>query len=138
MKKKPKPSFQDMLELMAYMRSPKGCPWDREQTVKSMKKCILDEAKEVADAIDAGKDDEITEELGDLFWNVIFISQIAKEEGRFDISDVMDGVHNKIVSRHPHVFGEEVAKTPEEVLKLWGKQKEKEKKAKTNKKQAGR
>ena len=122
-----KKNFDDLVELSRYLRSPEGCPWDREQSLDSVTPYIIEEAFEVVQAIDQKDKDEIIEELGDLFFQVIFASQIASEDGEFDISDVIDRLHNKLVRRHPHVFGDEKAKDAEEAIKTWHKQKLKEK-----------
>lgn len=122
-----KKNFDDLVELSRYLRSPEGCPWDREQSLDSVTPYIIEEAFEVVQAIDQKDKDEIIEELGDLFFQVIFASQIASDEGEFDISDVIDRLHNKLVRRHPHVFGDEKAKDAEEAIKTWHKQKLKEK-----------
>ncbi len=111
-------TFQDLLEVMEKLR--KECPWDREQTHESLKKYLIEEAYEVLDAIDSGKDEKLKEELGDLFLQPVFHSQIAKERRAFDINDVIDALVKKLIERHPHVFGD--AK-PEEVLKNWEKKK---------------
>ncbi len=122
-----KKNFNDLIELSRYLRSPEGCPWDREQSLETVTKYIIEEAYEVVQAIEQNDRDEIVEELGDLFFQVIFASQIASEEGEFDIHIVIDRLHNKLVRRHPHVFGEEKAKDAEEAVKTWHKQKLKEK-----------
>ncbi len=111
-------TFKDLLEVMEKLR--KECPWDREQTHESLKKYLIEEAYEVLDAIDSGKDEKLKEELGDLFLQPVFHSQIAKERRAFDINDVIDALVKKLIERHPHVFGD--AK-PEEVLKNWEKKK---------------
>ncbi len=109
------------------MRSPQGCPWDREQTLSSIKKYILEEAYEVIQAIELNNKDELVEEMGDFLFQAIFASQIASEEGIFDINDVLDQLHNKLIRRHPHVFGEKKAKDANEAVKSWHTQKMKEK-----------
>ncbi|MEM7008532.1 MAG: nucleoside triphosphate pyrophosphohydrolase [Thermodesulfobacteriota bacterium] len=122
-----KKNFDDLVELSRYLRSPQGCPWDREQSLETVTPYIIEEAYEVVQAIELKDKDEIIEELGDLFFQVIFASQIASEDGEFDISDVIDRLHNKLVRRHPHVFGDEKAKDADEAIKTWHKQKLKEK-----------
>ena len=122
-----KKNFDDLVELSRYLRSPEGCPWDREQSLETVTPYIIEEAFEVVQAIDQKDKDEIIEELGDLFFQVIFASQIASEDGEFDINEVIDRLHNKLVRRHPHVFGDEKAKDAEEAIKTWHKQKLKEK-----------
>ncbi len=120
-------SMDELLEIMKMLRSPNGCPWDREQTHKSIRKDLLEEAYEVADAIDKSDDTALCEELGDLLLQVVFHSQIAEEENAFDYTDVVDGLAKKLVLRHPHVFGEASAQNSSEVLDLWDSIKKKEK-----------
>jgi tetrapyrrole methylase family protein/MazG family protein len=122
-----KKNFNDLVELSKHLRSPEGCPWDREQSLDSVTPYIIEEAYEVVQAIELKDKDEIIEELGDLFFQVIFASQIASEDGEFDIEEVIDRLHNKLVRRHPHVFGDEKAKDAEEAIKTWHRQKLKEK-----------
>ncbi|HEY7913551.1 MAG TPA: nucleoside triphosphate pyrophosphohydrolase [Blastocatellia bacterium] len=116
---KPGESFTRLVEIISTLRAPGGCPWDREQTHESLKPMMLEEAYEVVEAIDEGDDDELKGELGDLLLQVVFHSQIAAEENRFDVDDVVDRVTSKMISRHPHVFGEEKAETSTEVLRNW-------------------
>lgn len=125
-----KTDISKLTALMERLRAPGGCPWDREQTMKSLTPFIIEEAYEVISAIDSGDMEHIKEELGDLLFQVIFVSQIAAEEGSFSLSDVIDLSHKKMVGRHPHVFGESRADTPEEVLKQWAEIKKAEKKEK--------
>ena len=113
---------------MARLRGPGGCPWDREQTFDTIKPYTLEEAYEVIEAIDARDWDELTGELGDLLLQVLFYSEMAEEEKRFSIDDVLDRLSNKLVDRHPHVFGEVKADTPGEVLRNWQALKAEEKK----------
>lgn len=120
-------SFDDLVKLAHYLRSPEGCPWDREQSLNTVTPYIIEEAYETVQAIELNDMDEIIEELGDLFFQVIFASQIASEDGEFDIYEVIDRLHNKLVRRHPHVFGDEKAKNAEEAVKTWHSQKLKEK-----------
>lgn len=122
-----KKSFEDVVELSKYLRSPKGCPWDKEQTLETLRSFILEEAYEVIGAIDANDIQELKEELGDLLYQVIFASQICGEEGKFDVEDVVRELYYKLVRRHPHVFGEEKAKDAEEAVKRWHGEKMKEK-----------
>lgn len=122
-----KKNFDDLVELARYLRSPDGCPWDRKQSLDSVTPYIIEEAFETVQAIELKDKDEIIEELGDLFFQVIFASQIASDEDEFDIHEVIDRLHTKLVSRHPHVFGDEKAKDAEEAIKIWHKQKLKEK-----------
>jgi MazG family protein len=111
--------FAAFVALIARLRAPGGCPWDREQTHKSLKPMTLEEAYEVLEAIDGGNDAELAGELGDLLLQVVFHSQIATEEGRFDVTDVIGHVADKMVRRHPHVFGDDDASTAGEVLRNW-------------------
>jgi len=104
---------------MAYLRGPEGCPWDRAQDYDSVKGLLLEEAYEVVDTVNTRDFDALEDELGDLLFQVVFYSQLAEEEKRFKIDDVIEGVHAKLVRRHPHVFGEVHAETPEEALKSW-------------------
>jgi tetrapyrrole methylase family protein/MazG family protein len=122
-----KKSFEDLVNLSIHLRSPEGCPWDREQTLDTLKSYIIEEAYEVIQAIESGDRDELAEELGDLLFEVIFASGIAEEDGGFSIYDVVDRLHDKLVRRHPHVFGEEKAANAEEAVKRWHSQKLKEK-----------
>ncbi|MGI9534333.1 MAG: nucleoside triphosphate pyrophosphohydrolase [Thermodesulfobacteriota bacterium] len=119
--------FEDLVELTKYLRGPNGCPWDKEQDLLSLRSYIIEEAYEVIQAIESGDKDEMIEEFGDLLHQVVFASQIAKDESRFGIDDVVDQLHNKLVRRHPHVFGDEKAKDAEEAVKTWHRQKLKEK-----------
>lgn len=113
---------------MARLRAPGGCPWDREQTFDTIKPYTLEEAYEVLEAIDNRDWPELTGELGDLLLQVLFYSQMASEEGRFSVDDVLDRLSNKLVERHPHVFGDVKADTPAEVLRNWEALKGEEKK----------
>src|SRR5829696_525114 len=103
--------FDELVDLIARLRAPGGCPWDREQTHQSLKPMMLEEAYEVVEAIDEGNDEELAGELGDLLLQVVFHSDIATEEDRFTVADVIERVSSKMVRRHPHVFGQETAET---------------------------
>jgi len=120
--------FERAVSIMARLRAPGGCPWDREQTFDSIKPYTLEEAYEVIEAIDARDWDELTGELGDLLLQVLFYSEMAQEEQRFSIDDVLDRLSNKLIDRHPHVFGDVKADTPGEVLRNWQALKAEEKK----------
>ncbi len=122
--------FQALVELIARLRAPGGCPWDREQTHHSLKPMTLEEAYEVIEAIDHGSDAELSGELGDLLLQVVFHAQIAAEERRFDVRDVIAHISDKMVRRHPHVFGDDPASTPDEVLRTWEALKQAERRAK--------
>jgi len=111
--------FAELVELITRLRAPGGCPWDREQTHESLKPMLLEEAYEVIEAIDEGNDEEFKGELGDLLLQVVFHSDIATEENRFTIADVIERVSSKMIRRHPHVFGEDTASTSTEVLRNW-------------------
>lgn len=118
--------FNELLNIMSVLRSEKGCPWDREQTVESLKPFIIEEAYEVLEAIDEKNPEAIKEELGDLLFQVVFQCQLAKEKGEFDMSDVIDKIGRKMIARHPHVFSDADYKTSDEVLLHWEAQKRKE------------
>lgn len=122
-----KKDFNDLVDIIEILRGEEGCPWDREQTHDSLKKALIEESYEVIDAIDKQDDDALIEELGDVLLQVIFHASIGKEEGFFDVSDVIQGICNKMISRHPHVFNNEIANTSEEVLVKWDDLKRKEK-----------
>ncbi|MDT8318647.1 MAG: nucleoside triphosphate pyrophosphohydrolase [bacterium] len=111
--------FDGLIRIMKRLRSPEGCPWDREQTMESLKPYIIEEAYEVVEAIDGGNKVEIKEELGDLLLQVVFLSELADEAGEFNAGDVIDAISEKLVRRHPHVFADETSKTTAEVLKSW-------------------
>jgi nucleoside triphosphate diphosphatase len=120
--------FERAVQIMARLRAPGGCPWDREQTFDTIKPYTLEEAYEVLEAIDNRDWPELTGELGDLLLQVLFYSQMASEEGHFSVDDVLDRLSNKLVERHPHVFGDVKADTPAEVLRNWEALKGEEKK----------
>lgn len=122
--------FEKLVKLQARLRAPNGCPWDREQTHMTLRTYLIEEAYEVVEALESGDDAKFAEELGDLLLQVVFHADIAKGEGRFDIADVIEGIHEKMVRRHPHVFGEKRAKDAKAVLKSWEKIKAEERKAK--------
>ncbi|HWR13624.1 MAG TPA: nucleoside triphosphate pyrophosphohydrolase [Terriglobales bacterium] len=120
--------FERAVAIMARLRAPGGCPWDREQTFDTIKPFTLEETYEVLEAIDNRDWDELTGELGDLLLQVLFYAEMAQEEKHFSIDDVLDRLSNKLVNRHPHVFGDVEAKTSAEVLKNWEAIKAEEKK----------
>ena len=107
--------FTRLVETMARLRAPDGCPWDREQTFDSIKPHLLEETYEVLDAVDARDWSGLKEEIGDLMLEAVFFAQMAAEAGHFGIEDSLDAINEKLVRRHPHVFGTGTAKTPEEV-----------------------
>ncbi|MGB9197177.1 MAG: nucleoside triphosphate pyrophosphohydrolase [Terriglobales bacterium] len=120
--------FERAVQIMARLRAPGGCPWDREQTFDSIKPYTLEEAYEVLEAIDDRDWPELTGELGDLLLQVLFYSEMAREAGYFSVDDVLDRLSNKLVDRHPHVFGDVKADTSAEVLRNWEALKAEEKK----------
>jgi nucleoside triphosphate diphosphatase len=120
--------FERAVSIMARLREPGGCPWDREQTFDSIKPYTLEETYEVLEAIDNRDWDELRGELGDLLLQVLFYSQMAQEDGRFSIDDVLDRLSNKLINRHPHVFGDVSAETSADVLRNWEALKAAEKK----------
>ena len=125
-------SFSDLIETLKRLRGPNGCPWDKAQTHQSLIKCLKEESGEVINAIENKDDENLKEELGDLLLQGFFHALIAEEEKRFSLQDVLEGLNNKLISRHPHVFGSAKASTPEEALAQWKASKLKEK-AKKNK-----
>jgi tetrapyrrole methylase family protein/MazG family protein len=132
LKKKQSYTVSDLRSIMEILRSPDGCPWDKEQTHKTIRRNLIEETYEVVEAID--KDDPILmcEELGDLLLQVIFHSQIASDSGRFTFDDVADGICKKLIHRHPHIFSDIVAETTEQVLTNWDNIKKVEKNQKSD------
>ena len=124
--------FTRLVEIMARLRSPEGCPWDREQTFDTITPYLLEETYEVMDAIDARDWDGLADELGDLLLQVVFFSQMAKEAGHFDVTDAIQAINSKLIRRHPHVFADGDAKTSDEVLRKWDEIKAGEKAASAN------
>ncbi|MEG0873709.1 MAG: nucleoside triphosphate pyrophosphohydrolase [Clostridiales bacterium] len=121
-----------LLKIMAELRSEHGCPWDKEQDHKSLRKYLIEEAYEVIDAIDKEDDDSLVEELGDLLLQVVFHAQLGVETNRFTFADVADGISEKMVRRHPHVFGNSHCDTADDVLVRWAEIKDEEKADKGN------
>ncbi|MBI4635479.1 MAG: nucleoside triphosphate pyrophosphohydrolase [Candidatus Rokubacteria bacterium] len=111
--------FEALLHIMARLRGPGGCPWDRDQTPTSLKPYLIEEAYEVLEAIEAGHVPALREELGDLLFQVVFHAQLASERGEFTMADLLAHLSDKMVSRHPHVFGDASVKTPKEALAQW-------------------
>jgi MazG family protein len=111
--------FEELVALMARLRGPDGCPWDREQDARSLRTYLLEEAYEVLDAIDADDPEALQDELGDLLLQVVFHAQIAHEQGHFSIDDVLTRLHDKLVRRHPHVFGAVKVENAEQVETNW-------------------
>jgi len=120
--------FDSLLKIAEILNSPEGCPWDRKQTFASLRPYVLEEAHEVLEAIDSDEDAAIIEELGDLFYTVIFYAKVAEKEKRFSIKEIIKALEAKLIRRHPHVFGEKKAKSMEDVIKNWEKAKSEEKK----------
>src|SRR5438105_1416259 len=121
--------FEKLVAVQARLRAPKGCPWDREQTHETLRTYLLEEAYEVLEALDTGDDRKFAEEMGDLLLQIVFHSQIAQEEGRFSVADVIREIHDKMIRRHPHVFGETRARDSAEVLRNWERIKAEERRA---------
>jgi MazG family protein len=121
--------FTALVALQARLCAPNGCPWDREQTHETLRTYLIEETYEVLDALDSGDARKFAGELGDLLLQIIFHSYLAEKAGRFDVGDVIEHVHNKMVRRHPHVFGEAKARTSAEVLKNWEQIKAEERRA---------
>ncbi len=111
--------FKELLSIMQRLRSEKGCPWDKKQTRETLKPYIIEEAYELIEALEENAPEKIKEELGDLLFQIVFQCQIAKENHEFDMSDVIEKIGTKMISRHPHVFGDAECRTPEEVIEQW-------------------
>ena len=124
---KPRYDCQDLREIVRILRHPGGCSWDMEQTHRSIRRNFLEEAYEVAEAIDEGSTEHLKEELGDVLLQVVFHSSIEEDAGRFDLDDVADGVCKKLIYRHPHVFGDVTVRSTGEILANWEELKKKEK-----------
>jgi MazG family protein len=125
-------NFQDLVALMSRLRSPEGCPWDREQTYATLAPMLLEEAYEAFEAVEEareGRPENLREELGDLLFQIVFYAQVAGERGEFTIDDVTDAIHSKMVRRHPHVFGDVTVRDNEELLRNWEALKAEEKRA---------
>ncbi len=122
--------MEELLEVMERLRSPTGCPWDRAQTPQSLRAFVIEEAYEVAEAIDSGQWDALRDEVGDLLLQVVFLSRIAEEEERFDFASVARAIRDKLVRRHPHVFAREEAESIDAVWEKWEEIKREEARAK--------
>src|SRR5438105_5468672 len=125
-------NFEDLVALMSRLRSPEGCPWDREQTYATLAPMLLEEAYEAFEAVEdarAGRPEHLSEELGDLLFQIVFYAQVARERGEFTIDDVTDRIHSKMVRRHPHVFADAAVRDNEELLRNWERMKAEEKRA---------
>ena len=127
----PGPAFAKLAAVMARLRAPGGCPWDREQTHSTLRTYLIEEAYEVLDALDSRDDSKFAEELGDLLLQVLFHAQIAAEQRRFSINDVIREIHDKMIRRHPHVFGNVKANTSAQVLRNWELLKKQERQSKS-------
>lgn len=123
-------TYEELVDIVAELRSDHGCPWDKAQTHESLIKCLREESEEVVAAIENRDDENLCEELGDVMLQVLMHSQIAAEDGRFTLADVVDQLSKKLVRRHPHVFGDQTALTEEEGLASWNAVKQKEKDSK--------
>ncbi len=121
--------FEKLVGVQARLRAPNGCPWDREQTHQSLRTYLIEEAYEVLEALESGNDDKFVEEMGDLLLQIVFHSQIAGEEGRFTVAEVIREIHDKMIRRHPHVFGKTRARDSAEVLRNWEQIKAEERRA---------
>src|SRR5262244_963421 len=121
------PKFEKLVDIMTTLRGPNGCPWDKQQDFNSLKPMLVEEVYEVLEAVDNKDFDGLSEELGDLLLHVVFHAHLGKEAGQFDINTVVDKISDKLVRRHPHVFGNESVSTAEEVIKNWEAIKAKEK-----------
>jgi MazG family protein len=125
--------FEKLVAVQARLRAPNGCPWDREQTHQSLRTYLIEEAYEVLEALESGNDAKFAEEMGDLLLQIVFHSQIAREEGRFTVAEVIREIHDKMIRRHPHVFGKTRAKDSAEVLRNWEQIKAEERRSSDNK-----
>lgn len=112
-------AFTRLVEIMARLRGPDGCPWDREQTLQSLAPYVLEEAAEVVDAIDRGDLDNLREEVGDLLFEGVFLARVASDDGGFTVAEALDAINEKLVRRHPHVFERERTLSPDEVKAQW-------------------
>src|SRR5687767_886364 len=125
-------TFEDLVKLMERLRSPDGCPWDREQNYTTLAPMLLEEAYEAFEAVESAKEGqpgELRDELGDLLFQIVFYAQVAKEQGDFAVGDVIEAIHSKMVRRHPHVFGDVSAKDSAQVLRNWEAMKKEERRA---------
>jgi XTP/dITP diphosphohydrolase len=129
---RPHPKLEELIAVLERLRAPGGCAWDRAQTHESLVQYLVEETYELVDAIEAGDDRELVEELGDVLYQVVFHSDIAAEQGRFTLEDVAAHMTAKMVGRHPHVFGDLVAETPDAVMLHWDRLKAEEKPARAS------
>lgn len=119
--------FDQLLEIAAILNGPNGCLWDHKQTFTTLQQYLLEETHEVLEAVDSNDDHKIIEELGDLLYTIIFYAKVAQKQGRFTIEEIIDGVKEKLIRRHPHVFGDQKINTEEELEQNWEKIKKEEK-----------
>ena len=119
-------ALSSLYTLLPKLRGPGGCPWDALQTDASIKMYLLEEAYEVLDAVEKGSAEDVRKELGDLLFQILFLARLAEERGEYDFADVMEGIRDKMIKRHPHVFGDKELETPEEVAENWARIKEAE------------
>jgi len=119
-------SFEELVRIVERLRGPEGCPWDKEQTRETLIPFLIEELYELIDAFNKGDYEDMKEELGDLLFQIVLHCQLANEEGKFDVNDVIKGITEKMIQRHPHVFGDRDFQTSEEVLQWWKEHKEKE------------
>src|SRR5882762_9004386 len=121
--------FEKLVAVQKRLRAPDGCPWDREQTHTTLRTYLIEEAYEVLDALESGDDAKFAEEMGDLLLQIVFHSEIAREEGRFTVAEVIREIHEKMIRQHPHVFGTTRAKDSAEVMRKWEQIKAEERRA---------
>lgn len=126
------PKLEELIATLERLRAPGGCAWDREQTHNSLVRYLIEETYELVDAIETGSDTELIEELGDVLYQVVFHSDIAASEGRFTLEDVAAHMNAKMIGRHPHVFGDAVAETADDVMAVWDDLKRAEKPSRTS------
>ena len=126
------PKLEELIATLELLRAPGGCAWDREQTHSSLVRYLIEETYELVDAIETGSDTELIEELGDVLYQVVFHSDIAASEGRFTLEDVAAHMNAKMIGRHPHVFGDAVAETADDVMAVWDDLKRAEKPSRTS------
>ena len=127
MEKNANKAFSDLVEVIDILNSENGCPWDLKQTFESLSRYVLEEAHEVVDAVHHGNDPHILEELGDLFYTVIFYGKVAERENRFHLADIIESLRQKLIRRHPHVFGDIKIEHEDEITHLWEQIKKQEK-----------
>ena len=120
--------FEALIALARYLRTPEGCPWDREQGAADFARFLADEVREQVEALDSGDNRHAREEFGDVFFTLLATAAAAEEEGRFRVGDALERIHEKMIRRHEHVFGDATAETAEDVVRVWEEAKRKEKK----------